>query len=124
MIKTVNDYTNKSFKNYTGPVDASFKQKNIFFGYNGKGKTALSIGVLNEFKKDSSNNETNYRFFNKDYIKNNLLLEDSNELKGVVANFGKGNVDIEKEITAKKAQIKDLTSLTEKKVKTELNIKN
>ena len=124
MIKTVNDYTNKSFKNYTGPVDASFKQKNIFFGYNGKGKTALSIGVLNEFKKDSSNNETNYRFFNKDYIKNNLLLEDSNELKGVVANFGKGNVDIEKEITAKKAQIIDLAPLTERKVKTELNIKN
>ena len=124
MIKTVTDYTNKSFKNYTGPVDANFKQKNIFFGYNGKGKTALSIGVLNEFKKDSSNNETNYRFFNKDYIKDNLLLEDSNELKGVVANFGKGNVDIEKEIAAKKAQIKDLTPLTEKKVKTELNIKN
>ena len=123
MIKTINNYTNKSFKNYSGPAEANFKQKNLFFGYNGKGKTALSFGVLNEFKNDPSNNETNYRFFNKDYIKDNLLLEDSNELKGVVANFGKGNVDIEKEITSKKAQIKDLTPLVDKKSNTELNIK-
>ena len=124
MMKTINNYTNKSFKNYTGPNDANFKQKNIFFGYNGKGKTALSFGVLNEFKKDPSNNENNYRFFNKDYIKDNLLLEDSNELKGVVANFGKRNVDIEKEIAIKKKEIKDLTPFNEKKIKTEQSIKN
>lgn len=124
MIKTINNYTNKSFKNYTGPNDANFKQKNIFFGYNGKGKTALSVGILNEFKKDPSYNENNYRFFNKDYIRDNLLLEDSNELKGVVANFGKGNVDIEKEIAIKKKEIKDLTPLNEKKLKIEQSVKD
>lgn len=102
MITTINNYSNKSFKNYSGPVENPFKTKNLFFGYNGKGKSALSIGILNEFKKNSSNTDDNYRFFNKDYIKDSLLLENSNEIKGVVANFGKDNVDIEKEIALKK----------------------
>lgn len=124
MITTINNYTYKSYKNYSGPIESPFKQKNLFFGYNGKGKTALSIGILNEFKKDSSHTEENYRFFNKDYIKDSLLLEDSNEIKGVVANFGKENVEIEKEIALKKKEIKDLTPLIGKKNKTEEKIKN
>ena len=46
MLTQISNYTYKSFKNYTGPnVTEPFKQKNIFFGYNGKGKTALSKGI-------------------------------------------------------------------------------
>ena len=112
MLTQINNYTCKSFKNYTGPnVNESFKQKNIFFGYNGKGKTALSKGILLELKKDKSITNENYRFFNKDYIKDSLLLDDNSGIKGVVANFGKENVDIEKEIMEKKKLIKDITPL-------------
>ena len=90
MLTQISNYTYKSFKNYTGPnVTEPFKQKNIFFGYNGKGKTALSKGILLELKKDKSITNENYRFFNKDYIKDSLLLDDNSGIKGVVANFGK-----------------------------------
>ena len=75
MIETINDYTFKSFKNYSGPSgDEKFKQKNLFIGYNGKGKTALSKGILIEIIKNHNVTDDNYRFFNKDFIKDNLLL--------------------------------------------------
>ena len=125
MIETISDYTFKSFKNYSGPIgEEKFKQKNIFFGYNGKGKTALSKGILTEIKKDSSLTNENYRFFNKDFIKDNLLLENNVNLKGIVANFGKENVDIEKAIEEKMKNYKDILPLQEEKEQLEANIKN
>lgn len=42
MLENINNYNYKSFKNYTSPSENKFKKKNIFFGYNDKGKTALS----------------------------------------------------------------------------------
>lgn len=63
MITQINNYTFKSFKNYTGPTEAPFKEKNILFGYNGKGKSSLSKGILDEYKNNFSINEKNYRFF-------------------------------------------------------------
>lgn len=105
MITHINNYTFKSFKNYTGPIESPFKEKNILFGYNGKGKSSLSKGILDEYKKEDSVTENNYRFFDKDYIKNSLLLEESNEIKGIVANFGKENVDLEKEISKKRNRL-------------------
>lgn len=112
MLEIINNYKYKSFKNYTGPSENKFKKKNIFFGYNGKGKTALSKGIINEFLKDSKNIDANYRFYNKDYIKNNLLLENNSVLKGVVATFGSKDVDVEKEISEKEEQIKDTLTIT------------
>lgn len=112
MLEIINNYNYKSFKNYTGPSENKFKKKNIFFGYNGKGKTALSKGIINEFLKDSKNIDANYRFYNKDYIKNNLLLENNSVLKGVVATFGSKDVDVEKEISEKEEQIKDTLTIT------------
>lgn len=112
MLETINNYNYKSFKNYTGPSIDKFKKKNIFFGYNGKGKTALSKGIINEFLKDSENTDANYRFYNKDYIKNNLLLENNNGLKGIVATFGAKDVDVEKEILEKEKEIKDTLTIT------------
>lgn len=103
MLENINNYTYKSFKNYTGPLSTEkFKRVNMIFGYNGKGKTALAKGIIEEFLKDPSNSENNYRFYDKDYIKNNLLIENSNSLKGIVATFGEKNVDVEKEIIEKK----------------------
>ena len=125
MLTQISNYTYKSFKNYTGPnVTEPFKQKNIFFGYNGKGKTALSKGILLELKKDKSITDENYRFFNKDYIKDSLLLDDNSGIKGVVANFGKKNVDIEKEIIEKKKLIKDTTPLQDEIDNSNSQIKN
>ena len=125
MIQSINDYTFKSFKNYSGPnQEEQFKQKNLFFGYNGKGKTALSKGILMEIKKDAKITEDNYRFFNKDYIKDNLLLENNNGLKGIVANFGKENVDIEKTIEEKMKNYKDVSILQKEKEDLEQNIKD
>ena len=125
MIQAINNYTFKSFKNYSGPnQEEQFKQKNLFFGYNGKGKTALSKGILTEIKKDVNITDDNYRFFNKDYIKDNLLLENTTDLKGIVANFGKENVDIEKTIEEKKKKYKDVSILLKEKDDLEQNIKN
>ena len=125
MLTQISNYTYKSFKNYTGPnVTEPFKQKNIFFGYNGKGKTALSKGILLELKKDKSITNENYRFFNKDNIKDSLLLDDNSGIKGVVANFGKKNVEIEKEIIEKKKLIKDTTPLQDEIDNSNSQIKN
>lgn len=111
MIEKVNNLTKKSFKNYTGPDD-NFKQKNIIFGYNGKGKSSLAEGILEEFKKDSTKNDENYRIYNRNYIKENLILEDDNgKLKGVIANFSKNDNDIEKEIKTLKSEIKETKQL-------------
>lgn len=46
-------------KNYSGP-DKEFKQKNIIFGYNGRGKSSLARGIIQEFLKDNENKESNY----------------------------------------------------------------
>lgn len=116
MIEMIHNYTFKSFKNYSGPKEEEkFKQRNVFFGYNGKGKTALSRGILLEIKKDETITDDNYRFFNKDYIKNNLLLENNMKIKGIIANFGKKNVDIEKAIEEKSKEIKDLSIFQKEK---------
>lgn len=124
MIKSINSYTYKSFNTYSGPQgDEEFKQKNVFFGYNGKGKTALAKGILNEITKNPEVTENNYRFFDREFIKNNLLIENSTSIKGVVANFGKGNVDIEKEIAEKMKDFKDLTVLKENVLDSENKIK-
>lgn len=102
MIEKINDYSYKSFKQYSGPSDKEhFKRVNIIFGYNGRGKSALSKGIVHEFMKNEMYNSNNYRFFDKDYINNNILLEEGKSLKGIIANFGETNVDIEKEIIEK-----------------------
>jgi len=126
VLDVVRDYTFKSFKNYSGPFVDPFKRKNIFFGYNGKGKSALARGILEEFKKDNTFGTENYRFFDKDFIRENLLMENSFELKGIVANIGKQNIDIEKVVQEKTKEIVDTSlisteiELTSKKIREEI----
>ena len=99
MITKLNNFTLKSFDNYSNPDDLLFKSKNILFGYNGKGKSSITIGIKEEFLKSTTKNTDNLRIFNRDYISNSLLLENSEgRIKGVEANFGKGGVDIENKI--------------------------
>ena len=112
MIEQVKNFSQKSFINYTGPVE-KFAEVNILFGYNGRGKTSLANGLVEEFLKDSNNEEKNYRFFNRNYITNNLMLEQSKDskIKGVIANFGKKDVDSEKQIKELESKIIDTKEL-------------
>ena len=99
MITKLNNFTLKSFVGYTNPNDLLFRVKNILFGYNGKGKSAIAIGIKDEFLKDQAKKPENLRIFDRDYISNSLLLENSDgKIKGVEASFGKGGVDIENKI--------------------------
>src|SRR5690554_5812320 len=99
MITKLNNFTYKSFVDYTNPDHLHFRTKNILFGYNGKGKSSVAIGIKKEFLKDATKKPENLRVFDRDYISNSLLLENSEDkIKGVEASFGKGGVDIENKI--------------------------
>lgn len=124
MINKVNNLNEKSFKNYSGP-DKEFKQKNIIFGYNGRGKSSLAKGIIQEFLRDNENKESNYRFFNRNYISDNLILKESKDskIKGVIANFGKKDVDIEKQIELLELNIVDTKKLEEEIRQLDKNIR-
>lgn len=99
MINKLSNYTRKSFKNFTNPSDLLFREKNIFFGYNGKGKSSFAVGLKEEFLKNTLKKEDNVRLFNKGYIADSLILENSEgRIKGVEAHFGRQNVEIENKI--------------------------
>lgn len=106
MITKLNNFTLKSFVGYTNPNDLLFRAKNILFGYNGKGKSSVAIGIKKEFLKDATKKPENLRIFDRDYISNSLLLENSEDkIKGVEANFGPGGVNIENKIKELEKQI-------------------
>ncbi|HRE56707.1 MAG TPA: AAA family ATPase [Candidatus Kapabacteria bacterium] len=106
MLIKLNNFTHKSFIGYTNPNDLHFRAKNILFGYNGKGKSSIAIGIKDEFLKDTNKKPDNLRIFDRDYISHSLLLENSEgNIKGVEANFGHGGVDIENKIKELEKQI-------------------
>lgn len=106
MITGIENFTKKSFSNFTSLN--IFKEKNILFGYNGRGKSSLAQGVYElgceKYGKD------NVRYFHRDYVQEVLLLTDTDEsISGVKATFSKHDVDIQNEIEELKKQIKDLS---------------
>jgi recombinational DNA repair ATPase RecF len=106
MITKLNNFTRKSFVSYTNPNDLQFRAKNILFGYNGKGKSSIAIGIKVEFLKNQLKKQENLRIFDRDYISNSLLLENTDgRIKGVEASFSKGDVDIENKIKELEKQI-------------------
>lgn len=115
-VKKVINFTEKSFINYTGPNE-EFNHKNIIFGYNGRGKSSLAKGIINNYIRQDYKNNNRYRWYNKDYVKNNLRLENGTEasIKGVIANFSKENIDIEDSIKKIQKEIKDVSSLEKEK---------
>lgn len=112
-ISQVNDLTRKSFKSYTGPVD-NFDRSNIFFAANGNGKTSLANGIKDEYVKVSPID--NLRIYDKDFIETHLLLKEDRTIRGVKADFGKKDVDLEKKIKKLEEEIEtldgDLTKLS------------
>ena len=97
MITKLRNFTHKSFVGYTNPSGLLFRSKNILFGYNGKGKSSIAIGIKDEFLKDIIKKPENFRIFDRDFVSNSLLIENSED-KGVEASFSKGDVDIENKI--------------------------
>lgn len=110
MITDIQNFNYKSFKNYSSPKNF-FKKKNILFGYNGRGKSSLSEGIIQNFSNQNKVNE-NIRFFNRDYVRNQLLLEQTNStIKGVKVSFSKKDADIVEKIeTLRKQIIRDTDS--------------
>lgn len=107
MIDSIKDLTKKSFNNYSTP-DNFFKKKNIFFGYNGRGKSSLASGIAEQFL--NSNDKVGLRYFNANYVNDSLVVEEPEGefLKGVKATFGNKDVSIELEIKKKRSQIADI----------------
>ena len=48
MIERVSNLTKKSFNSYSGPAE-KFKLKNVIFGYNGRGKSSLALGLKDTY---------------------------------------------------------------------------
>lgn len=94
-VEKVTDFTLKSFAGYTGP-SCLFGRSNIFFAPNGNGKSSLALGLRDEYLK--SGDEANLRIYNKHFVEEQLLLQDGGGIKGVKADFGKVDVDLEKRI--------------------------
>ena len=75
MIYKINNFSLKSFKNYTTPNNMLFKKNNVFFGYNGKGKTSLAKGIEKEIRDIQGINDNEYRIFSIDYLKLKLVKD-------------------------------------------------
>lgn len=106
-ISVINDLSLKSFKNYTGPTD-KFDRSNIFFAPNGNGKTSLANGIKSEYIKFSP--VENFRIYDKDFIETHLLLKEDRNIRGVKADFGKKDVDLEKKIKKLEEDVETLTA--------------
>lgn len=115
MIKTINNINVKSFSNYSMPQTLSFEQKNLFFGYNGRGKSSLAKGIEIEALKDEKITEDNIRFYNSDYMQIKLINSESKRLKGIKALFGKKDANVDASIEKLKGEIKD-TSLIKNRI--------
>ena len=114
MIRSVNNLSIKSFSNYSTNESIVFTKKNIFFGYNGKGKSSFAKGVENEILKTEGPNESNIRFYNSDFMQLKLINSDNKRLKGIKALFGKTNIDSEKEIEELKTKLIDKRPLIDR----------
>ena len=115
MIDKINDYSYKSFSKYTNPDHFLFKQKNVFFGYNGKGKSSLANGIVCEIKKDKTINDENIRFFSKDFLSIKLINDITSRIKGIKAIFGNKNVKNDEQIDELKSELVDPNPIKESK---------
>ena len=112
MIRQIRNLTIKSFKNYT-TENNFFENKNVIFGYNGRGKSSLALGVVEAYKS-SGEIESTYRLFNRDYVKDTLLLQDEEEtIKGIKVTFSENDADIAEKIEKLKAKKQNTTTLRE-----------
>lgn len=119
IISTLKNLTLKSFNNYDVPNNF-FKIKNLAFGHNGRGKSTLARAIIDEYEKIDGKSSEGYRFFSKDYVRDKLLLTDSNdEIKGVKAFFGEKDTETQQKIIKLESEIVDTTDLKKRISETE-----
>lgn len=111
MINKINDFSCKSFSHYTNQDECLFKQKNVIFGYNGKGKSALAEGLEKEIKKDKDFDEANLRVFSRNYMSVKLMNDSTNRIKGIKAVFGNENIMNENEIEKLQKELIEIESI-------------
>lgn len=106
IITQLSNVTIKSWNAYSGPKE-NFDLRNLFYGHNGAGKTSLARAISQHLSQGAHVSTS----FDRSYIESELLLQNGNsELKGVKVDFGKTNVDAEK-------NIKDFTEKRNTKLK-------
>ena len=111
MINKINDFSYKSFSHYTNQDECLFKQKNVIFGYNGKGKSSLAEGLEKEIKKDKYFDEANLRVFSRNYMTIKLINDSTKRIKGIKAVFGNKNIMNENEIEKLQKELIDIESI-------------
>ncbi|GHT83184.1 hypothetical protein FACS1894125_6640 [Actinomycetota bacterium] len=123
MIDIITGFSNKSFSNYDN-AQLPFAERNLIFGYNGKGKSALAEGLKEVYGRQNiaSSEQLNnsVRLYNRDYIETSIMLKDDDgnfvdnkTLTGVKADFGIVNVDIQKKIDSKNQELASTKKLME-----------
>lgn len=130
VIKKLENFSSRSFHNYTGPDDSvEFGLVNILYGKNGSGKSTLAKHLASRYANDDPNHEeSGYRLFDSDYVKNNILLEDGGQIKGVKAFFGQENIRLKEQMTQVQSQLascgEEKESLAQKIANREKEIKD
>jgi len=100
-IKGINNFTFKSFKDYSTDENY-FLKNNYFYGENGEGKSSLLLGI----RKICESENIRYEYYSKDFVNRMILLEEDC-LKGVKLTLGKENVQA-KEMLQQKSNEKIL----------------
>lgn len=127
MIETLNNLNRKSWDNYSGP-ESKFTEKNIIFGYNGKGKSSLAQGIY-QTALDNGNPNERLRLFNNEYVKNELTLRNdqpgdkTTKIRGVIANFGKEAVETDEKVEELRKRLIDIEPLESNKDRLEKEIR-
>ncbi|HIY94089.1 MAG TPA: hypothetical protein H9821_00260, partial [Candidatus Rothia avicola] len=89
MIQSLNNFSKKSWDNYSTENDF-FNSRNIVFGKNGMGKTALGQGIIEEYTKKGGDK---FRYYSENYHDNSIIISERNGIKGVKADFGREAVE-------------------------------
>ena len=105
MLEMVHDLTLKSWVGFTGP-DERFTKRNLIFGHNGRGKSALALGIVNEAISQGLSQDS-VRLFDKNYVQREMRLSQSDGIKGVKVAFGRENVDADTDLKSAKDDLKD-----------------
>lgn len=92
---SVHDLSLKSWVGFTGP-DKRFTKCNLIFGHNGRGKSSLALGIVDE-AIDRGTTPDSVHLFDKNYVQREMSLSESDGIKGVKAAFGHQNVNADSE---------------------------